>query len=136
MNYQFEHRAVVRWSDLDLAGVLNNAVYLTLCEEARQAYFEQLGLLQGAEFPFLLGEARVRFLAPARNPGELRIRARTTRLGRKSFDMEYEILDGDVPLATAGATLIWVGADLSSCVIPEAARSTLATFEGIPAQPV
>ena len=34
-----------RWSDEDNQDVLNNAVYMTLFEEARHGYFSALGLL-------------------------------------------------------------------------------------------
>ena len=35
---QFVHETVTRWSDDDSQGVLNNAVYLTLFEEARHGF--------------------------------------------------------------------------------------------------
>ena len=50
---RFRCRARTRWSDEDNQNVLNNAVYMTLLEEARHAYFGKLGLLEGWHFPFL-----------------------------------------------------------------------------------
>jgi len=45
-----------RWSDGDLQGVVNNAVYMTLFEEARHAYFTGLQQLEDNHFPFLLAQ--------------------------------------------------------------------------------
>jgi len=64
---RFVARVRSRWSDEDNQGVLNNAVYLTLFEEARHAYFGRLGLLEGNRFPFLLAQSNVRFLRPGRD---------------------------------------------------------------------
>jgi acyl-CoA thioester hydrolase len=129
--FRFEHTERVRWVDLDAAGVLNNAVYLTLVEQARLGYFGRLGLMRGDQFPFLLGDARVRFLRPGRAGELLTIGARVTRLGTKSFDMEYEVASAGERLAVASATLVWVDEDLASVPIPEHARRRMAEFEGL-----
>ena len=55
MRTAFVRRETFRWSDADLQQVVNNAVYLTLFEQARFGYFKQLGVLDGDAFPFLLG---------------------------------------------------------------------------------
>lgn len=129
--FRFEHRERIRWVDLDAAGVLNNAVYLTLLEQARWGYFRRLGLVERDRFPFLLGESRVRYLAPGRAGDEVLVRARVSRLGTKSFDMEYELEGPRGPLALGWATLVWVADDLTSVPIPLAARAALAAFEGL-----
>jgi acyl-CoA thioester hydrolase len=97
MTFRFVHEAPVRWSDLDAAGVVNNAVYLTLLEQCRFAYFKELGLLEGNGFPFLLGETSIRFLRPGREAGSVAVAARVTRLGTKSFEMEYEVRFEGIP---------------------------------------
>ena len=133
MAYRFTMTQPVRWKDIDAAGVLNNAVYLTLVEQARYGYFGQLGLLEGAaDFAFLLGETTARYLAPGKAGMVLDVRARTTRLGGKSFDQEYELAHGDTVLCRVTARLVWCDAELRSCVIPPAVRAAIAAFEGIP----
>jgi acyl-CoA thioester hydrolase len=132
--YRFTHQETVRWSDADLMGVLNNAVYLTLLEQARYAYFRRLGLMRGESgFPFVLGSTSVRFLAPGRAGMQLAIGARVTRLGGRSFDMDFAVRSGDLLLATATATLVCVGEDLRSQPIPDAFRAAVARFEGLDA---
>jgi acyl-CoA thioester hydrolase len=132
--FRFEHSERVRWVDLDAAGVLNNAVYLTLLEQARLGYFARLGLMRGDQFPFLLGETRVRFLRPGKT-GEVRVAARVSRLGTKSFDMEYEVRAAGELLARADATLVWVDEALASAPIPGEARRRMAEAEGPPLGP-
>lgn len=126
-----EHRETVRWVDVDAMGVLNNSVYLTLFEQARFAYFAPLGVMRGEAFPFVLGSTAVRFEVPVRAGTELTIAARVTRLGTKSFDMDYTVRAGDLVHARGSATLVWVDAQLRSAPIPPALRATLAAAEGI-----
>ena len=45
MDAGFEHQVPVRWRDVDALGHVNNAVYLTYLEEARDAFYT--GVLQG-----------------------------------------------------------------------------------------
>lgn len=133
MSYRFSLRQPVRWKDIDAAGVLNNAVYLTLVEQARYGYFGELGLLEGeADFCFLLGETTARYLAPGKAGMVLDIHVRTTRLGNKSFDQEYELKSEGLVLARVRARLVWCDAQLQSCRIPDGARTSISLFESIP----
>ena len=66
MLYRFDVDVPLRWADFDSAGVLHNSVYLSLMEQARFQYFEELGLLADHRVEFLIGEATVRFLRPGR----------------------------------------------------------------------
>ena len=124
--FSFEHTERIRWVDLDAAGVLNNAVYLTLVEQARFAFFTDLGLIEGAQFPFLLGDTHVRYLLPGKAGETVTIRTGVSRVGTKSFDMIYEVDSGRGVLARAEATLIWVDSELRSIAIPDAARALIA----------
>jgi acyl-CoA thioesterase FadM len=88
---RFRTRAATRWSDEDNQNVLNNAVYLTLLEEGRHAYFKKLGLLEGRHFPFLLAQCNVRFLESGRGGVEVEIEVVTTQLGKSSFQQAYRV---------------------------------------------
>jgi acyl-CoA thioester hydrolase len=100
---RFVARVRTRWSDEDNQAVLNNAVYLTLFEEARHAYFERLGLLQQNRFPFLLAQTHVRFLRPGRGGVDVGIEVRTLRLGNSSFEQAYR-------LRVEGSAEVWAEA--------------------------
>ncbi len=127
----FRHDVTFRWSDGDLQGVVNNAVYLTAFEEARFGYFRSLDALRGTSFPFLLGSTSLRFLRPGRVGSTVTVAARVTRLGNASFDMRYEVDDSQGRLVDGEATLVWVDASLRSTPIPDEVRLGIAAREGI-----
>lgn len=129
MFYRFAVEVPLRWVDVDSAGVVNNATYLSLMEQARFAYFKELGLLRGHHVPFVLAETNVQFLKPGRLGMRTEVAAATTRLGNSSFEMRYEVRSGDEVLAKASATLVFVDQQLQSCSIPEPFRATVAQFE-------
>jgi acyl-CoA thioester hydrolase len=109
----FEVRLRTRWSDEDNQAVLNNAVYLTLMEEARLAFFTRLGLLDENRFPFLLAQANVAFEAPGRGGAEVVVELSTVHLGTSSFTQAYRVRD-----AASGAT--WCEAEARLvCYDPE-----------------
>ena len=87
----FTAQARTRWSDEDNQGVLNNAVFMTLFEEARYKYFSSLGLLSHNQFPFLLAQTNVSFLAPGRGGVEVAIECGTTAIGTTSFTQCYRV---------------------------------------------
>ena len=136
--FRFRARLFTRWSDEDMQGVLNNAVYLSLCEEARYRYFDELGLVGGdRHFPFVLLQSNVRFLAPGRGPAEVEVALRTTHLGGKSFQQAYRIrpAEGEEVWAEAEAVLVcWDPVRRGSAPVPEELREAVAHFEGIPAR--
>ncbi len=80
-----------RWSDEDTQGVLNNAIYATLFEEARLDWSRAADLLDGAHFPFVLAETRLRFVRPRRGGARVAISLATTRIGRSSFEQAYRV---------------------------------------------
>lgn len=131
MTEPFVQEEAFRWSDVDAMGVVNNAVYLTLFEQARFGYFATLGVMDGAVFPFVLGSTSVRFERPGRAGMRVAVEARVTRLGNKSLDMTYIVRCGAEPIATGTATLVWVDAVLRSTPIPDSVRDAIAARERI-----
>lgn len=137
--FRFASEQAIRWVDVDLAGVVNHALWFSLVEQARFEYCRRLELFIGDIPPFLLGETTARYARPGRVGMRITVLVRTTRLGGKSFDMEYEVRAGvgaaaqaaDALLVSVRATLVWVDAELRSCAIPDDARRKLAAFEGI-----
>jgi acyl-CoA thioester hydrolase len=80
-----------RWVDEDNQGVLNNAVYLTLLEEARHAYFGSLGLMDGAHFPFVLAQCNAWFVRPGRGGVDATVELATVQIGTSSFVQVYRV---------------------------------------------
>lgn len=129
MFYRFDAETPLRWVDVDSAGVVNNAVYLSLMEQARYAYFTHLGLMQGHHVPFVLAEATLQFVKPGRLGMAVQVAARTTRLGTTSFHMEYEVRAGDEVLCRAKAALVFVDEQLQPTPLPAPFRETVSQFE-------
>ncbi len=131
---RFRSRVRTRWSDEDNQAVLNNAIFMTLFEEARHVYFERLGLLEGNRFPFLLAQTNVRFLNPGRGGVDVEIELITTRLGRSSFEQSYRVreLQGGRVWCEAEAVLVAYDAQAGRSIPMSASfRAAVAEFEGL-----
>ncbi len=131
---RFRVRRRTRWSDEDNQHVLNNAIYLTLFEEARLAYFTELGFVRGNQFPFLLAQTNVLFVAPGRGGVEVEIAARTVELGTTSFTQLYRVSDGasGAVWAEAEARLVlYDPATGAKRAMPEEFRRAIEQLEGL-----
>lgn len=134
---EFRFRALLstRWSDEDMQGVLNNAVYLTLCEEARYRYFDSLGLIDtDRHFPFVLAQSNIRFVAPGYGPAEVEVDLRTVALGTSSFRQVYRVrhaADGAVWAECEALLVCWDPALRSSTPMQPRFREAIARFEGL-----
>ncbi len=84
----------VRFNDVDGMGHVNNAVYLTFLEYARMKFFtEEAGAESEKDFPFILAHAALDYKKPIKMGAELEVRMWTSRIGGKSWDFDYEIVD-------------------------------------------
>jgi acyl-CoA thioesterase FadM len=131
---RFRHRVRTRWSDEDNQNVLNNAVYLTLLEEARHGYFARLELLDGGHFPFLLYQTNVRYVSPGRGATEVEIEVVTTHLGTRSFQQAYRVREarGGRTWCEAEAVCVTYDPETSkSTEMSPAFRTAIAEFEGL-----
>ncbi len=104
---QFVAKLRTRWSDEDNQAVLNNAVYMTLFEEARLCFAQATGGLDANRFPFLLAQTNVRFVRPGRGGVEVTVELSTVYVGQSSFRQAYRVRGpgGDV-WAEAEAALV------------------------------
>ncbi len=137
--YRFAHPIEVRYGDLDPQGHLNNAKYLTYFEQARIQYLIHLGLFHPSqsflEIGIILAEARVTFLKPVRFGQQIEVCVRVTRLGNKSFEMEYLLRDRQSGEELARGSSVQVAYDYhtsQTIPIPPSWRHTIAQFEGLP----
>jgi acyl-CoA thioester hydrolase len=130
--YRFVQARDVEFRDVDVAGHVNNAVYLTYLETARIAYLvEVLGADFAYELSLILASITVDFRAPARFPERLEIGARVTRVGTKSFAMEHEVRGGDGRLVLEASSVL-VAYDYeadASMAVPEDWRTRLDAYE-------
>lgn len=94
------HRLVVRFSDCDPLGHVNNAVYLTYLEQARIILWRrQIGLTWSRRAAqglargegFILARAEIDFRAQAHEGDELEVLLSLGKFGRTSATYDYEI---------------------------------------------
>lgn len=92
--FRFSTRIVVRWSDCDPFGHVNNAVYLTYLEQARFAYWHEV--LHDVPFPgMILARVEIDYRAQAFPNEALDVFAGVVRMGTTSFAVGYEIRKAD-----------------------------------------
>lgn len=117
-----------RYADYDTKGHVNNAVYLIYFEMARhRAWVDGMG--GGADFPFILAEASVRYLSQAMIGEPLDIEITTTEVRTKAWVWSYVLRasrDGRV-VAEGRTVQVMFDYDRGATVpIPDDVRARLA----------
>lgn len=113
--------------------MVNNAVYLTLLEEARRDYFTDLGLVTDNQFPFVLMQTNVRFLATTRGGDELEIELKTVALGQSSIRQLARIREtsaAGVVLEAEVLLVSWNNEERRKSPMSADFRRRVASFEG------
>lgn len=122
MSTAFQLPIRIYWEDTDAGGIVFHANYLKFFERARTEWLRALGIGQQALREqsggmFVLTEAQLRYLAPARLDDELIVTSRLQQAGRASLTLLQEALlpapQPDIParlLSAATVRLGWVNA--------------------------
>jgi acyl-CoA thioester hydrolase len=122
--FPFVHREQVRFRDLDAMGHVNNAVFSTYLEQARLAWFGHDDAMPLSDV--ILARTEIDFRAPLGLGEVVEIGVRPSRVGTKSFELEYELhADGRM---VAEAKSVLVGYDYgrgASTQIPDRWRRRL-----------
>jgi acyl-CoA thioester hydrolase len=81
----------VRFNDTDGMGHVNNAVYLTYLEMAREEYWREVfGLTDYRLVDIIMARVEIDFLLPIVPGDTIIVGIRASKLGRKSFEFLYE----------------------------------------------
>lgn len=102
--FPFVHNETVRFNDLDGMGHVNNAVYSTYLEQARLAWFGQDERMPLEDV--ILARTEIDFRSPLSVGEVVEIGVRPSRLGWKSFELEYEMRAGGRLVAEAKSVLV------------------------------
>jgi acyl-CoA thioester hydrolase len=129
--FDFVHREIVRFSDLDGMNHVNNAVYATYMESARLAYLESLGTGRNPQKSLILARLEIDFRSPISFGEEVEIGVRTSRIGTKSFDLDHEVR-ADGRLAAEGKSVL-VAFDYTTNSSRELPADWRELLEGVPA---
>ena len=120
----FVHRETVRFRDLDSLAHMNNAVYATFLEQARIAFLSQY---DAQVENMILARLEIDFRSPAELGETIEITVIPTRIGTKSFDLEYVMRAGERVVAEAKTVLVAYDYDRARSVeIPQAWKERLA----------
>jgi len=133
-SFPVTHEIHPRFRDTDAMGHLNNAVYVTYLEVARQVYWERLDHVSDyRQVPFILAHVTIDFRSEALVSEVLEIGIRCEWIGGKSFAFVYEIREKETRRLVVEATSVQVCYDYAakrSIPMPEDVRARLETLEG------
>jgi len=115
----FSYPVAVKFSEIDLAGVVFNSHYLTWCEDAKMAFLESVGY---GPYWFtehgrlgLVRHAEIDWVASLKPLDRADIRVSVERLGTSSFTLRHEIWRaGAHPVRTATCVITYVWFDTAA----------------------
>jgi acyl-CoA thioester hydrolase len=131
--FRFHHPVPVRFRDIDVGGHAHHSEALMYFEEARSAYWREVvgrATLDGIDY--VLAEAEIRWHRRVLWPQTLSVGVRVSRLGRRHFDMEYEVRGADDELLVSGRTLqvMYDYEAGGSKPLPDRVRAAVEALEG------
>ena len=135
------HEIVPRFRDTDAMGHINNAVYVTYLEVARQVYWGRLDAHSDyRRVPFILAHVTIDFRSEALVNEVLEAGLRLEWIGEKSFAFVYHIWEQTSGRTVVEAATVQVCYDYGSkktMPMPKELRRALESFEGrtLPGKP-
>ncbi len=126
MSAVFEHAVAVRWRDTDALGHVNNAVFMTYLEEARDAFYTAV---VGADPIYVVVRIEADFLAEIRYEDRLvTVRIEVESLGTTSLTTRERILTAAQEVAAEArvVTVRWDQASRKPVPFSPAERERLA----------
>jgi len=123
-----------RFRDTDAMGHINNAVYVTYLEVARQIYWARLD--RDSDYrrvPFILAHVSIDFRSEALVSEVLEVGIRMEWIGTKSFAFVYQVWEKSTRRSVAEATTVQVCYDYAAkrtLPVPDELRRRAEAFEG------
>ena len=137
-DFRFYHPIEVRYGDLDPQGHVNNAKYLTYFEQARVAYWIQLGMFTKEqsfmELGVILADIHITYLEPVYFGQNIKVGVHVAKLGNKSMTWRQNVLDADTGKELARGEVVVIAYDYQahkSIPIPGDWRDKINAFEGL-----
>lgn len=129
--WPYRHELTVPWRDLDAAGHVNNAVYLSYMETARaEAYMRLKGPSRRIEdLDIILARTSIDYRSPANLHEVLVVSVTPARVGESSFTLRYDIREKATGRLVAEAESVQVLFDYAANAkkrIPDDLRAKLA----------
>ena len=128
----------IRFIDVDAFGHANNAHYLTYFEQARVKYFDDI---MGWKYDWsrqgiILARAEINYKEPVLFRDDLFIMTHCSRIGKKSFDLDYLVIkksnEQEIVLAEGKTVMVAYDYDAGeSIAVPEKWIGAIKKFEEI-----
>jgi acyl-CoA thioester hydrolase len=121
-NYFYTHIVPLRWRDMDSYVHVNNSEYLTLCEEARIAWFRSLnGPWRSANAEPVVARIELDYKLPLTHPNDVTVRLALDRLGNASLSLTHSL---SAPNEAGVEMLYAVGKTVLVWTDPQTGKST------------
>lgn len=132
--FKYRTELEMRFTDLDMMGHVNNAMYFTYMEIGRTKYWTQAIQWDWKKTGVVIGQASINYLKPLHLGDKISIYVRTSRIGNTSFDLEYmmvKTVNGEEVICSKGKTVcvVYDYESKSPVAIPDRERSKMIEFE-------
>jgi acyl-CoA thioester hydrolase len=126
----FEHRFTVRYFEVDAQGVVFNGWYLGYFDEALSHFLAARGLpyrvMLDAGYDVQLVRSEIDWRSGLRWQDDARVAVSTSRIGRTSFTLDFQVRRGDEVTCTGRTVYVVVATDGSGKrEIPDLIRAAL-----------
>jgi acyl-CoA thioester hydrolase len=125
--YGFRQRELIRFSDTDMLGHVNNVAFLAYFESGRTQFLrDHLVAFAGGPLAMVAARVEIDFLAELHWPGEIEIGTRVERVGNTSIVLDQAVRREDRTVARAKTVLVVI--DRTSrrpAPVPDAVRAAL-----------
>jgi acyl-CoA thioester hydrolase len=104
---KFSIELPVQFRDIDVMGHVNNATYFQYMETARVELARRLGQVrEGFRGSFIVASARCEFKKPIRDERRITVSVWVSRIGDRSWDLDYSIRGPRVEYAVGRTTQV------------------------------
>ena len=107
-SYAFWVDDIIRFSDQDAGGHVNNTAFAAYFESGRVAFVREIRPQRGPDDRIVVARVTINYLREAHWPGALRIGARVVHIGRTSFTVGSGIFEDGQCLATAESVVVFM----------------------------
>ncbi len=125
----FTHTIALRWRDMDSYQHVNNSEYLTLCEEARIAWFRSMpGPWRSETAEPVIARIELDYKKPLVHPANVIVSLSLDRLGNSSLSLHQTLTtDADATIYAVGkSVLVWTNPQTGrSTPLPEIVRRSV-----------
>ncbi len=137
-DFTLQHRLRVRWSEVDMQGVVFNPQYLVYFDVAVAEYWRAMAAshpaaLHDYALRLYTVKATIEFHQSAHYDEEIDVSCRVARIGRSSLGFAFGLWRGEQQLASG--EIIYVYADSETkrpAPLPEPLRSAILGYERVP----